>query len=204
MAMVDETVRHSSGVAKAGLATGVVGTTLGVLNGAGGLLGWGGGLLGGNPAMMASDNQFVNRYEMGNQIDCTKQLMEKDLKIAELNTEVKLRDSNIYTDQKSLELYRYIDSQLNAINSNLSAQAVQNQATKDSFQIVNERIGCVKRELEDKICCETKARKCADNTLVSYMNATFYPKMVADITTGTTTTAQTLYNPLPVDTCCDC
>ena len=203
MAMVDETVRHSSGVAKAGLATGIVGTTLGVLNGAGGLLNLGGGLMG-NPAMMSSDNQFVNRYEMGNQIDCTKQLMEKDLKIAELNTEVKLRDSNIYTDQKSLELYRYIDSQLNAINSNLSAQAVQNQATKDSFQIVNERIGCVKRELEDKICCETKARKCADNNLVSYMNATFYPKMVADITTGTATTAQTLYNPLPVDTCCDC
>lgn len=202
MAMVDETVRHASGVAKAGLATGVVGTALGVLNGAGGLLGWNG--LMGNPAMMASDNQFVNRYEIGNQIDCTKQLMEKDLKIAELNTEVKLRDSNIYTDQKSLELYRYIDSQLNAINSNLSAQAVQNQATKDSFQIVNERIGCVKRELEDKICCETKARKCADNTLVSYMNATFYPKMVADVTTGTETTAQTLYNPLPVDTCCDC
>ena len=203
MAMVDETVRHSSGVAKAGLATGIVGTTLGVLNGAGGLLNLGGGLMG-NPAMMTSDNQFVNRYEMSNQMGCAKELMEKDLKIAELNTEVKLRDSNIYTDQKSLELYRYIDSQLNAINSNLSAQAVQNQATKDSFQIVNERIGCVKHELEEKICCETKARKCADNTLVSYMNATFYPKMVADVTTGTTTTAQTLYNPLPVDTCCDC
>lgn len=204
MAMVDETVRPASGVAKAGLATGVVGTALGVLNGAGGLLGWGGGLLGGNPAMMASDNQFVNRYEMGNQIDCTKQLMEKDLKIAELNTEVKLRDSSIYTDQRMLELYRYIDGQLNGINSNLSAQAVQNQATKDSFQIVNERIGCVKRELEDKICCETKARKCGDNTLVNYMNATFYPKMISSITTGTETTAQTLYNPLPVDTCCDC
>jgi hypothetical protein len=204
MAMVDETVRHSSGVAEAGLATGIVGTTLGVLNGAGGLLNLGGGLMG-NPAMMASDNQFVNRYEMSNQMGCAKELMEKDLKIAELNTEVKLRDPNIYTDQKSLELYRYIDSQLNAINSNLSAQAVQNQATKDSFQIVNERIGCVKHELEEKICCETKARKCADNTLVSYMNATFYPKMVADVTVGTTTTAQTLYNPLPVSSCgCGC
>lgn len=35
-------------------------------------------------------------------------------------------------------------------------------------------------------------------------NATFYPKMVADVTTGTGTTAQTLYNPLPkCDKCCN-
>lgn len=33
-------------------------------------------------------------------------------------------------------------------------------------------------------------------------NATFYPKMVADVTTGTTTTAQMLYNPLPSCGCC--
>lgn len=42
------------------------------------------------------------------------------------------------------------------------------------------------------------ARQCADNSIVNYVNATFYPKMVADVTTGSTTTAQTLYNPLPI------
>ena len=37
------------------------------------------------------------------------------------------------------------------------------------------------------------------------MNATFYPKMVADVTTGTATTAQPTYDPLPLDDCnCDC
>lgn len=41
-----------------------------------------------------------------------------------------------------------------------------------------------------------------DNAIVNYVNATFYPKMVADVTTGTTTTAQMLYNPLPVENCC--
>lgn len=41
-------------------------------------------------------------------------------------------------------------------------------------------------------------------TSVNYMNATFYPKQVADVTTGTTTTAQTLYNPLPVTGNCNC
>ena len=44
---------------------------------------------------------------------------------------------------------------------------------------------------------EAERRCCADNSIVTYANATFYPKMVADVTTGTTTTAQTLYNPLP-------
>ena len=32
---------------------------------------------------------------------------------------------------------------------------------------------------------------------MTYANATFYAKQVADVTTGTGTTAQTLYNPLP-------
>jgi hypothetical protein len=136
-----------------------------------------GGLLGGNPTMGA--------------IGCTRELMEKDLRIAELNTDVKLRDSTIYTDQKTLDLYRYIDGQLNGIQAQIAAQAVQNQATKDSFQLLNERL-----------CCEQKERKCADISIVNYANATFYPKQVADVTTGTTTTAQMLYNPLPVDNCC--
>lgn len=52
---------------------------------------------------------------------------------------------------------------------------------------------------------ERRARCCADNSIVNYANATFYPKMVADVTTGTGTTAQTLYNPLPDcgDCCCN-
>ena len=40
-------------------------------------------------------------------------------------------------------------------------------------------------------------RCCGDNSIVTYVNATFYPKQVADVTTGTATTAQTLYNPVP-------
>lgn len=172
--------KHSSGVAKAGLTTGVIGTSLGALN----LLGNGGmgvlgGLLGGNPTMGA--------------IGCTRELMEKDLRIAELNTDVKLRDSTIYTDQKTLDLYRYIDGQLNGIQAQIAAQAVQNQATKDSFQLLNERL-----------CCEQKERRCADNSIVNYVNATFYPKLVSDVSVGTTTTAQMLYNPLPVDNWCGC
>lgn len=179
----------SKGVGNAGLATGIIGTSLGALN----AMGNGSGLLGGlfgNNCGGCEGNMAVNRYEMATQMNCANQLMAKDLEISELKTEVKFRDSNIYTDQKSLELYRYIDGQLNAIQQQLAAQAVNNQATKDSFQLLAERLDCEKKE-----------RCSADNAIVNYANATFYPKMVADITTGTTTTAQTTYNPLP---CCDC
>lgn len=181
------------GIAKAGLTTGIIGTALGVLNSGGGVLG---GLLGPNQmtanAMMGcSDDRFVNRYDL-----------KQEQKIAELQTQIALRDANIYNDQKTLELYRYIDGQVNNIQAQLSAQAVQNQANKDSFQILQERLECAKKELGNEICSEANARKCADNAIVNYVNATFYPKLVADVTAGTTTTAQTLYNPLPANTCC--
>lgn len=43
---------------------------------------------------------------------------------------------------------------------------------------------------------EAERRCCADNKIVNYTNNTFYPVSVADVTTGTTTTARTVYNPL--------
>lgn len=122
-----------------------------------------------------NEDHLIDRYEAG-----------KDAEIARLQTEVKLRDANTYTDQKMLQLYEYLDGQLRSINGQICAQAVKNQETADAFQLVRQDIA---RERDE--------RKCADNTIVTYTNATFYPKQVADITTGTGTTAQTLYNPLP-------
>ena len=50
---------------------------------------------------------------------------------------------------------------------------------------------------------ERERRCCADNAIVTYTNATFYPIQVADVTTGTTTTRQTTYNPIPKCDCCN-
>lgn len=188
----------TKGVANAGLATGIVGASLGAANalGPGGLLsgllgGWGGGCNGAWNAAGCSENMLVNRYELG-------QAQE----IESLKSQIALRDANTFTDQKMLEMYRYIDGKLGEINGVLCGQAVQNQATKDSFQLMQERLECCKREMGEALCREIGDRKCADSAIVGYVNATFYPKMVADVTTGTTTTAQTIYNPLPVDNCC--
>lgn len=49
---------------------------------------------------------------------------------------------------------------------------------------------------------EAERRCCADNSIVNYLNSTFYPKMIADVTAGTTTTAAEVYNPIPRCGCC--
>lgn len=127
-----------------------------------------------------NEDHVVNRYEAAQQA-----------RIAELETEVKLRDANTYTDQKMLEMYKYIDGQLKAVNGEICRQAVLNQQTADSFKLVEKDI---QRERDERCC--------ADNSIVTYVNASFYPKMIADVTTGTATTAQSLYNPLPNCGCC--
>ena len=176
----------SRGIGNAGLTLGVIGTALGVMNNGGGL----GNILGGgcnrNTGCGCSEDHLVDRYEAG-----------QAARIAELETEVKLRDSNIYTDQKILELYKYFDGENKDIRANLAAQAVVNQKTSDAFDLVRSDLICCKNELYSAIARERDERCCGDNAIVNYSNATFYPKMVADVTTGTTTTAQSLYNPLP-------
>lgn len=177
---------NSSNVAKAGLTTGIIGSALGAINS--GLLN-GGGILGGMPGGGCSEDHCVNRYEAGQQA-----------RIAELETEVKLRDSNIYTDSKMLEMYKYFDGELKDVRSTLCAQAVHNQKTADSFDMVRNDVICCKNELYTAIARERDERCCGDNALANYVNATFYPRMTADITTAATTTAQALYN--PVQNCC--
>lgn len=179
----------SKGVAGTGLGTGIAGLSLGVLNLLGGLAG--AAQVAAQPVAPAfsgncSDNMPVNRYELQLQ----QEIAAKDAQIA-------LRDANTYGDQKMLELYKYLDGELKEIRSTLGNQAVHNQRTEDSFVLVRQDLQCVKNELEGKIKAEADKRCCGDNSIITYLNATFYPKMVADVTTGTDTTAQSLYNPLP-------
>ena len=99
----------SKGVAGAGLGLGIAGTALGLMSG--GLNGL--GLFGNNRS--CEGDHFVNRYES-----------QQQARIAELETEVKLRDSNIYTDSKILELYKYVDGKLACVENQLCEQRVYN------------------------------------------------------------------------------
>ena len=186
----------SNGKANAALTTGIIGTAgvgLGLL---GTLLNGG---LGVNPAAaamaagaMCSENTPVTRYEL-----------DREQQIAAKDSEIALLKANTYNDQKMLEMYAYIDAQLKDVRKTLCDQAVHNQRTEDSFTLARQDIASVKSELQREIEMEAERRCCGDNSIVTYANATFYPKQVADVTTGTTTTAQTLYNPLPKCGCCN-
>lgn len=181
----------TKGVAGTGLGLGIAGTALGLLNG-----GLGGVLNGIAPGVVGaaghccSEDHVINRYEAA-----------QAARIAELETEVKLRDANTFTMGEMNAMRNYVDGQFREIRDSLCGQAVINQKTADSFERVHDDLMCVKGDLEGKIAAERAARCCSDNAIVTYANATFYPKMVADVTVGTTTTAQTLYNPV---TNCGC
>ena len=113
----------SKGVAGAGLGLGIAGTALGLLNG-GGL-----GNIFGNGRMECAEDHFVNRYEA-----------TQNARIAELETEVKLRDSNIYTDGKILELYKYVDGKFGIVEHELCDQRTYNAVNTAT-------IGCIKNDV---------------------------------------------------------
>ena len=103
----------SKGVAGAGLGLGIAGTALGLLNGGnlGGIL----GMNNCNCAGVCTENMPVNRYEAA-----------QAARIADLETEVKLRDANAYTMTEMGKLRDYVDRRFEGVNASINAQAVIN------------------------------------------------------------------------------
>lgn len=100
----------SKGVAGAGLGLGIAGTALGLMQN--GSLG---GIFGGYNNGCNGGSAYVTRYDA-----------EKDARIAELETEVKLRDANAYTLGEMNKMRNYVDAKFDAINAQLCSQAVIN------------------------------------------------------------------------------
>ena len=168
-------VTYNTVAGSAGLAS-FLGINAQTLLGGGGIWGNRGGC--GSPADMP-----VTRYEMAMQ----QEIAAKDSKIA-------LLEANTYNDQKSLELYRYIDGKIGEINANLAAQAVRNQGFTDAFRELQ-------KDIDYKVNLEAERRECADCKIVNYVNSTFAPKLITDYTAGTTSAAAQTYNPLACGQC---
>lgn len=115
----------SKGVAGSGLGLGIAGTALGLLNNGNGL----GGLFGGNNNCGCSEDHYINRYEAG-----------QSARIAELETEVKLRDSNIYTDNKILALYQYVDGKIQNVEGQICQQNVYNATNTATINCLSGQI----------------------------------------------------------------
>lgn len=118
----------SKAVAGSGLGLGIAGTALGLLNG--GLNGILGGGYNNGYNNGCYGNAMVNRYELG-----------QESRIAKLESEVALRDANIYNDQKLLELYKYIDGKLEGVNGALAGQAVWNATQTANINCMQGQIG---------------------------------------------------------------
>lgn len=121
----------SKGVAGSGLGLGIAGTALGLLNGNNGLLG---GLFGNG--YVCSENYPVSRYELG-----------QESKIAELQSQIALRDANTYNDQKLLEVYKYFDGELKEIrarqNDKWTEQAVINCSVNSGLNVLKSQVDSV-------------------------------------------------------------
>jgi hypothetical protein len=176
----EETKTHSSGVAKAGLTLGIIGTALGGLlaanNG-----GWGvGGLLGGNSNVRAEAEQST---------------------IAALGAEVAQLKSMRYTDQVGIDLYKNIvalskedDAKIGAVQTALVQavgeldkktalneqamtlnRAYDNMARDYQMTILNNKIDCLAKTTCMQAAFDRQLSGIADSSIVSYINSNFLP-----------------------------
>lgn len=118
---------------------GVIGTVLGSIGTAGVLGGRNGGLtnwLSGNQGNDCSENTPVSRYEL-----------QQESRIAKLESDLALKDANTYNDQKSLELYKYIDGEIKDIRATMcandKAQAVINAKFESGFDVLSSQVSSI-------------------------------------------------------------
>lgn len=86
------------------------------------------GMLGGN-RYVSTDDVPVNRYEAG-----------KDARIAELETEIKLRDANTFTMGEMNKLRDYVDRRFERVEHELCDQKVYNATN-------NAALGCIQGQV---------------------------------------------------------
>lgn len=123
MRMEHENNYASKGVANTGLGLSIGALGLELLRG-GGL-----GSIFGGVGNIAPENMPVNRYEAG-----------QSARIAELETEVKLRDANTYTDSKLLDFYKYVDGKFGCIEAQICQQNVYNATNTAAISCINGQI----------------------------------------------------------------
>lgn len=113
-------------------AQGNLNTVLGAV-GTAGVLGMNGGSILGNlfggGNYMCNENMPVNRYEA-----------QKDARISELETEIKLRDANFYTLGEMGKIRDYVDNRFEKVEAQLCEQKVFNATAISS-------IGCIQGQI---------------------------------------------------------
>ena len=86
----------------------------------------------------------------------------------------------LYKNQR--DGYDVLKAQIDAINCKLA--------------VAEANISWQNKTTMDAIALEAERRECADGKIVNYVNTTFVPKYIADMTVGSGTTQQSIFNPL--------
>lgn len=86
----------------------------------------------------------------------------------------------LYKNQR--DGYDMLKAQIDAINTKLA--------------VAETNITWQNKGIYEAIALEAERRQCADNKIVTYANATFAPKYIADFTVGSGTTQASIFNPL--------
>ena len=111
-------------------------------------------------------------------------------------------DDNILAklNEATFSLYKYSRDSKDEIEKRIydieTKVAVNAEADKWKDKVLSMQINGVNANAENLVALERERRQCADNKIVNYINSTFYPVSIADVTTGTTTTKANTYNPL--------
>lgn len=153
---------------------GVAGTALGLGAGAlglellrnGGLNGILGGLIGGNNVPF--EESAFGLYK--NQRDQYDELLAKH-------------------NKDSFDLYKYSRDGFDAMQKEI-CELKTKLAVQEAVEPWKNK------SIYDAIALEGERRACSDGKIVNYSNLMFYPVSVADVTTGTTVTQRTTFNPL--------
>lgn len=88
-----------------------------------------GGLLGGGNNCGCSEDHMINRYEAA-----------QNARIAELETEVKLRDANFYTIGEIDKLRSYVDNRFTAVEHEICDQRVYNATANATISCIQGQI----------------------------------------------------------------
>lgn len=212
----------SKGVAGTALGLGIAGTALGLLNGGLGLFGNRrvASLSEGGCTLTCEDkieltsaiyNQRINgleeRFNDRQVIDREMFGLYKSQVDADFSLYKGYRDGfdaiNAKHNADAFALYKNQRDNFDVLASRINAletkQAVNDAVDPWRAKVLDMRINGVAANSQAAVALEAERRCCADGKIVNYVNSTFYPKLTADITTGTTTTAMDVYNPL-----CNC
>ena len=175
----------SKGVAGSALGLGIAGTALALLNG-NGLFGWG---------KARNEDMYLERKECQDYVDLTKEFYAgriqsiRDSADVFYNMESKLNSAAFRLYKSQRDNYDVLADRIAKLETKASiTDAVEPWRDQVLQMKINSVAGLVDLEAQKRSCC--------DNILVNYMNSTFYPKSIADVTVGTTTTKEQVYNPL--------